>query len=156
MDSKHSEASVPFADPPWLNGIPSPYYTDSHRRWQKTCRSFIEPYFGQHGLAWEKAGHAPPDLFLKFAQAGFIVPNLPAPLPVKELQSAGIHELPGGLKLEEFDYLHYAIYTTEVRHFRGLNSLTRYVDISLRTVGSSFCDHSWDRLWSASHSQFWK
>jgi acyl-CoA dehydrogenase len=54
-------------------------------------------------------------LFAKFASAGFLVPNLSSPLPVKLLKEAGISELPGGLKVEEFDYLHTLIYTDEVR-----------------------------------------
>ena len=44
-----------------------------------------------------------------------LIPNLSAPLPVKELKKIGIHELPGGLKVEDYDYLHTSIYIDEVR-----------------------------------------
>lgn len=54
-------------------------------------------------------------LYGKFAAANFLVPNLSAPLPVKWLKKSGIHELPGGLKVEDFDYLHTLIYVDEVR-----------------------------------------
>ncbi len=54
------------------------------------------------------------NLFAKFAVANFLVPNLPAPLPIKWLKRLGIHELPGGLKVEDFDYLHNSIYVDEV------------------------------------------
>jgi len=55
------------------------------------------------------------DLYGKFAAANMLVPNLSAPLPVKVLHKCGIYELPGGLKVEDFDYLHNAIYVDEVR-----------------------------------------
>jgi len=54
------------------------------------------------------------DLYQKFASAGFLVPNFSPPLPVDLLKAAGITHLPGGLKVEEFDYLHTLIYTDEV------------------------------------------
>lgn len=43
-----------------------------------------------------------------------LIPNLPAPLPVKWLKRLGIDELRGGLKVEDFDYMHVAIYIQEV------------------------------------------
>jgi acyl-CoA dehydrogenase len=43
-----------------------------------------------------------------------LIPNLPAPLPVDILKNIGIHELPGGLKVEDFDYFHTLIYVDEV------------------------------------------
>jgi hypothetical protein len=55
------------------------------------------------------------DLYSKFASANFLIPNLSAPLPVKWLTKLGIHELPGGLKVEEFDCLHTLICIDEVR-----------------------------------------
>lgn len=42
-----------------------------------------------------------------------MVPNLPAPLPVKWLKKVGI-ETVGPLKVEEFDYFHVAIYVSEM------------------------------------------
>ena len=53
-------------------------------------------------------------LFSKFAAANLLIPNLSSPLPVKWLKKLGIHELPGGLKVEDFDYLHTLIYIDEV------------------------------------------
>jgi acyl-CoA dehydrogenase len=42
-----------------------------------------------------------------------MVPNLPAPLPVKWLKSVGIHNV-GPVSVEEFDYLHVTIYSAEM------------------------------------------
>lgn len=50
---------VPFAEPPWLNGLPSPYYNDSHRKWQKTCRALVDELLMPEGRDWEAAGDVP-------------------------------------------------------------------------------------------------
>ncbi|KAH7141641.1 acyl-CoA dehydrogenase/oxidase [Dactylonectria macrodidyma] len=107
--------TTPFSEAPWLTGVPSPYYNESHYKWQMTCRSFIGHLF-EHGLRWQKDGSAPSDLFSTFAKAGFLVPCLPAPLPVKQLELSGITTLPGGLKTQDFDYFHYLLYTNELYH----------------------------------------
>jgi len=56
----------------------------------------------------------PADLYQKFVAANFLIPNLSAPLPVKWLHKLGIHTLPGGLKIEDFDYMHTLIYVDEM------------------------------------------
>jgi acyl-CoA dehydrogenase len=105
---------IPFSEPPWLMGIPSAYFKDSHRKWQKTCRAFIDENLVQDAAEWERDGKIPEDVYGKFAKGGFLVPNLYAPLPVEWLKACGIHELPGGLKVEDYDYLHLLIYADEV------------------------------------------
>ncbi|CAK7209369.1 hypothetical protein SBRCBS47491_000418 [Sporothrix bragantina] len=44
-----------------------------------------------------------------------LIPNLPAPLPIDLLKRMGIHELLGGLKVDDFDYFHFSIYINEMR-----------------------------------------
>ncbi|KAL5319693.1 hypothetical protein ACEPPN_012749 [Leptodophora sp. 'Broadleaf-Isolate-01'] len=105
---------VPFSDPPYLMGLPSAYYNESHRKWQKTCRALAEKLIVPYISEWETAGDVPTDLYSKFTEANFLIPNLSAPLPVKWLKKLGIHELPGGLKVEDFDYLHTLIYVDEL------------------------------------------
>lgn len=106
---------IPFSEPPWLCGLPSPYYTPSHRRWQAACRAFITENLSQHAMEWETAETVPAHVYGDFAKANMLVPNLPAPLPAAWLRRLGLGELPGGLQVEEFDYTHQAIYTSEVR-----------------------------------------
>lgn len=43
-----------------------------------------------------------------------LIPALPAPLPVEWLHRLGIHELLGGLKIEDYDYLHALIFSDEM------------------------------------------
>ena len=58
----------------------------------------------------------PADVFQKFAAANMLVPNLPAPLPVEWLKKLDVHDILGVVKVEDWDYIHTAIYTDEVRH----------------------------------------
>jgi acyl-CoA dehydrogenase len=109
-----NHAIIPFSEPPYLSGLPSPYYSESHLRWQKTCRAFFEENLTKHALEWERAGTVPEHVFKKFAESNFLIPNLPAPLPVAWLKKLGIHEMPGGIKVEDWDYLHTLIYIDEV------------------------------------------
>jgi acyl-CoA dehydrogenase len=106
---------IPFSEPPWLAGLPSPYYNDSHRRWQKACRQFIQEHLLNNAFEWDEQGLVPEYVFREFAEHNMLIPSLPAPLPVPWLKGLGVRELPGGVKVEEFDYIHTAIYTDEVK-----------------------------------------
>ncbi|KAF2088915.1 acyl-CoA dehydrogenase [Saccharata proteae CBS 121410] len=105
---------VPFSEPAWIAGLPSPYYNDSHRKWQKDIRAFISENLLKNALEWDTAETLPSHVFETFAKANMLVPNLPAPLPVEWLKSLGVHELLGGLKVDDFDYMHTAIYCDEM------------------------------------------
>ena len=52
-------ATVPFAEPPWLNGLPSPIFKETHRRWQVAIRAFIEEHLLAHAEEWERAETVP-------------------------------------------------------------------------------------------------
>jgi acyl-CoA dehydrogenase len=108
-------AVVPFSEPPYLCGLPSPYYKESHLRFQKACRAFVSEALLKNAVEWERDETVPEHVYKQFADANFLVPNLPAPLPVQWLRKIGINEMPGGVKVEEWDYLHTAIYIDEVR-----------------------------------------
>jgi acyl-CoA dehydrogenase len=107
------DATIPFAEHPHLQGLPSPYYKETHRRWQRTCREYIHENLGKHALDWERDEFVPLDVYKRFADDGFLLPNLPAPLPLDWLKKLGLSNFPGGMKAEEFDYFHFLIYTDE-------------------------------------------
>lgn len=107
-------APVPFSEPPFLSGLPSPYYSFSHLSWQKACRAFVEENLHQHAMRWERQGFVPTEVFSKFAAANMLIPSLPAPLPVHWLRQLGVHEILGTVKVEDWDYMHTAIYIDEV------------------------------------------
>ncbi|GAB7356572.1 hypothetical protein MBLNU459_g7306t1 [Dothideomycetes sp. NU459] len=109
------DTPVPFSEPPWLMGLPSPYYNESHRKWQKSCRAFIHEHLHQHAMEWENDGDVPAHVFDTFSKHDMLIPNLPAPLPVAVLKGLGIHELLGGLKVEDYDHIHFSIYISEMK-----------------------------------------
>jgi acyl-CoA dehydrogenase len=105
---------IPFSEPPYLCGLPSPYYTLSHLRWQKACRAFLEEHFLPYAVDWERGETVPPHVFETFAKHNMLIPNLPAPLPIQWLKTLGIHDVLGAVKVEEWDYLHTGIYIDEM------------------------------------------
>ncbi|KAF4855139.1 Acyl-CoA dehydrogenase apdG [Colletotrichum siamense] len=105
---------VPFADPPWLRGLPSSYFNDSHKRFQVACRKFIDENLNKDALEWETSEEVPPNVFKTFADGNFLLPALPAPLPVQWLRKLGITHMPGKVPIEEWDYLHTMIYSDEM------------------------------------------
>lgn len=110
----NASVPIPFSEPPWLLGLPSPIFKPTHAHWQRTIRAFITEHLHSHAVEWEKAGTVPTHVFETFAKHNMLIPALPAPLPVAWLHRVGIHELLGGLKVEDFDYLHGLIYADEM------------------------------------------
>lgn len=106
---------IPFSEPLWLQGLPSPYFNASHLKWQRDCRNFIEEHLGRHAINWENEGDVPASVFEAFSKHNMLIPNLPAPLPTEVLHEQGIYELIGGLKIVDFDYMHYYIYINEMK-----------------------------------------
>lgn len=112
--AKNAANPIPFSEPPYLRGLPSPYYTDSHRRFQQRCRAFIWENLTQHAMEWERAGTVPEHVFDTFCKHNMLLPNMPAPLPVEWLRKLGIHDILG-VKVDEWDYMYTGIYCDEVR-----------------------------------------
>ncbi|KAF2428601.1 short-chain specific acyl-CoA dehydrogenase mitochondrial precursor [Tothia fuscella] len=106
-------SKVPFSDPAWLMGLPSPYYNESHRRWQATIRPWLEENLHKNAFEWDTAELLPESVFKTFAEAGMLIPSLPCPLPVEWLKRVGINDIMG-VKVQDFDYMHMAIYSDEM------------------------------------------
>lgn len=105
---------IPFSEPPYLAGLPSPYYKQTHLKWQKAIREFISVHLLENALQWDTEETVPEHVFETFAQAGMLIPSLPAPLPIEWLKCLGIHDILGAVKVEEFDYIHAMIYCDEM------------------------------------------
>ncbi|TID21313.1 short-chain specific acyl-CoA dehydrogenase mitochondrial precursor [Venturia nashicola] len=106
-------SQTPLSEPPWLSGLPSPFYTESHRKWQQTIRPFIDEHIHANALEWDNAETLPAHVFQTFAKTNMLLPSLPSPLPVAWLKKLGINDIMG-LKVEDFDYTHFAIYVDEM------------------------------------------
>ncbi|PYI03968.1 putative acyl-CoA dehydrogenase [Aspergillus sclerotiicarbonarius CBS 121057] len=108
-----SSNPIPFAEPPYLCGLPSPYYSPGHRRFQKACRAFLWEHLLSHATDYEKAGEVPEHVFETFCKHNMLIPNMGAPLPVDWLKRLGIHDILG-VKVEEWDYIYSGIYFDEL------------------------------------------
>ena len=106
--------NVPFAEPPYLNGLPSPYYTPALKKWQQACRAFIDKNLTQYAFEWEREETVPEHAFQTFSAANMLIPTLPSPLPVEQLKACGIHDILGVVKVEDFTYFHNLIYNDEM------------------------------------------
>ena len=105
---------IPFQEHPYINNLSSPYYNESHRKWQRTCRKFADEQLTKFEPGWDEKEDEPQRLIQTFAKHGFLAASLPSPLPAKWLKSQGIHTLGGWLKVEDYDYFHFLIFTDEM------------------------------------------
>ncbi|RMJ29044.1 acyl-CoA dehydrogenase [Aspergillus sp. HF37] len=111
--AENSLNPVPFSEPPYLRGLPSPYYTEKHLQFQKRCRAFAWEHLVRHAMEWEKEGTVPEHVFQTFCKHNMLLPNLPSPLPVAWLKRLGIHDILG-VKVEEWDHMYTGIYCDEM------------------------------------------
>ncbi len=109
-----SGVPFPFAEPAWLRGLPSPYFQDSHRRFQAVCRAFVDKNLNANALTWETEEEVPAHVFEEFARGNLVLPALPAPLPANWLRKIGISHMPADVPVEEWDSIHSMIYADEV------------------------------------------
>ncbi|KAF9525678.1 peroxisomal acyl-CoA-dehydrogenase [Crepidotus variabilis] len=104
-------SKVPYAEPTWLSeGYHSPYYTESHRKFQKVVRKFMDEIVTPDAVAREEDGKPPSKSVIE----AMAKQNLHAMRmgPGKHLLG---RELMGGIvKPEEFDYFHELIITQEL------------------------------------------
>ena len=56
-------AAVPFSEQPWITGLPSPFYNESHHKWQKFCREYFDEHINPYVLDWERDGEVPLDVY---------------------------------------------------------------------------------------------
>lgn len=105
--------NVPFSEPAWLSGLPSPLYQETHIRFQKACKAWLDEHFTPYTMDWENEGDLPKDLFAKFNQYNMLLPNLPSPLPVEWLHKLGIRDILG-TPVTEWDYVHTGIWIDEM------------------------------------------
>lgn len=93
---------VPYAEPLWLRPqFKSPYFKDSHRRLQKAVREFVDTYVTPEAQVKEKDGsYISQELIDRMVREHVLAMRLG---PGKHLHGKA---LLGGVKGEDFDYLH--------------------------------------------------
>lgn len=104
-------SKIPHAEPLYEQGWTTPFYTDSHRKWRKALRVFVEKEISPNVDMWETSGKEPPKaLFQKMGAAGILVANLG---PGAHLAASGIPLL-AGVTHQEFDFFHEMILHEEM------------------------------------------
>jgi alkylation response protein AidB-like acyl-CoA dehydrogenase len=93
-------SNVPFAEPPWYRGIPTPYYDQSHVEFRKRIRDYVDKHLLPNVDEWEERCAQRGEevdyrkLNLAAAKEGVLAPMYP-----KEI---GGTPLPGGVKFDAF------------------------------------------------------
>ncbi|RPD61123.1 acyl-CoA dehydrogenase NM domain-like protein [Lentinus tigrinus ALCF2SS1-7] len=104
-------SSVPYAEPLGLTpGYHSPYYTDSHRNFQRAARKFVDEVVTPDALAREEDGKRPSiSVIQQMAEVGILAMTMG---PGKHLKGRTL--LGGVIKPEEFDRFHELILAQEL------------------------------------------
>ena len=63
---------VPYGDPSWYTGRPSPYYNESHAAWRAKVRAFVEEHIAPHAHEWDENREIPKELYRKMGAAGVL------------------------------------------------------------------------------------
>ncbi|KAF2202454.1 acyl-CoA dehydrogenase-like protein [Delitschia confertaspora ATCC 74209] len=96
-------STLPWAEPSWYTGRPSPYYKESHCRLRDAVRKWCDEHVAPYTEEWIEAGAVPPELYQKCAEAGFLVPIAAG----KSIPQEWAHyPIIGGIKAEEWDGFH--------------------------------------------------
>lgn len=104
---------APWSEPAWCQGIPSPYYNDSHRRYRNALRAYVDEHILPNSLDWEADGEAPRKDAMKWVKSGFAFGDVPTPYRPKDLPA------PGGVRVEDMDVFHLLLSTDETSRVEG-------------------------------------
>jgi alkylation response protein AidB-like acyl-CoA dehydrogenase len=78
---KFGDTEVPFAEPSWYRGNPTPYYQEKHVKWREKVRSFVDKELRPHAHKWDEAiGFPVEEMRKKAYDAGILSPLWPAEL----------------------------------------------------------------------------
>ncbi|KAI0539575.1 acyl-CoA dehydrogenase [Xylaria digitata] len=107
------EQELPWAEPPWLSSLESPYYEESHRKLQAYARKYYDENVIPHMLEWEEKGDCPKSVKASYLKSGLAVLDVP-----KEYRPEGFNTV-AGLPTDELDVFHRLILIDEVSRVEG-------------------------------------
>ncbi|KAI8276156.1 hypothetical protein K4K60_008057 [Colletotrichum sp. SAR11_57] len=97
-----------WGEPAWFNALESPYYNDSHRRFQAYVRDFVDTHLLPYAQEWEAAGECPLAARLQFAKSGLAFLDVPREYRPRELMTIA------GIPFDELDVFHELILMDEM------------------------------------------
>jgi alkylation response protein AidB-like acyl-CoA dehydrogenase len=118
-DKKSVDKPVPFGDPAWLLGIPSPFYSDSHRKFQKAVREWVDVNLTPYTHEWEEAKKGDASLHKRAYEAG-ILPGVVGNWPVEYVDNKPA----GGINPKDWDPFHSLILMDELMRCGSAGVLT--------------------------------
>ena len=112
---------IPNGDPDWYQGLPSPYYKESHAIVRQAVRQFVETHIMPYTHEWDESGQTvPKEVFKKCGQAGILTAVLGPPWPTKLVPHI---QPPGGIPAQEFDNFHEFIVFDELSRAASAGTL---------------------------------
>ncbi|KAK4052689.1 hypothetical protein OIV83_001976 [Microbotryomycetes sp. JL201] len=127
---------VPWAEPQWYRGLPSPYYKDSHRKLRKAIREWNEEHLMDVAFDWEENKQIDPKVYEQMGKDGLLVAlAFGRKVPAKWAKPDGT--VFGGVKADEWDGFHDMILISELVRNGSLGSnqgLTGGMQIGLPPV----------------------
>lgn len=109
---------IPYAEPPWSRGIPSPYIKDSHRRLRHVMRQWVEANIIPFAHEWEEATTIPHSAYEAAAKAGILMPMAAGSKIPEEWR--GKFPIIGDVRPEEWDGFHDFVIHDEFTRVGGI------------------------------------
>ncbi|KDN52137.1 acyl-CoA dehydrogenase NM domain-like protein [Tilletiaria anomala UBC 951] len=103
-----TKPTIPFSEAPWISGLPSPYFKESHKKLREFVRRWTDQHLFPNAARLEESGKADPKIYAQAAKDGLLIPfALGAKIPRKLYDefAEGI-KLPAGIEPEEWDHFH--------------------------------------------------
>ncbi|KAJ3373989.1 hypothetical protein HDU91_000045 [Kappamyces sp. JEL0680] len=102
-------SKVPYGEASAFQGFHSPYYNESHHRFRKAVRTFVQSELAEEAAAFDELGKGPSvEAYKKMGAFGLLACRIGQGPHLKNFK------LPGGVKHEEFDYFHELIAHEEI------------------------------------------
>jgi alkylation response protein AidB-like acyl-CoA dehydrogenase len=100
-------STVPYAEPSAFQGVPSPYYDESHRRFRRDLRAFFDTEVMPDAVANDARGvHPSKELWRKLGMRGVLACRIQSGPWLKDIvDNCGV-TLPGGITPAQFDPFH--------------------------------------------------
>ncbi|KAK2735667.1 hypothetical protein FQN55_002029 [Onygenales sp. PD_40] len=127
-ESKQFGSALPWAEPAWYSGRPSPYYNESHFRLRDAVRKWTEENVVDKTEEWQALGKVPDDVYQKCARDGLLLPIAFGKSIPEEYAN---YPIIGGIKASEWDGFHDFVLWDEL--FRGGSISSVFVGL---TVGA--------------------
>lgn len=81
MQHKPFGSDVPYAEPAWYRGVPTPYYTEKHAAFREKTRKWVDENLVPYVDEWDEAGECPiEELRISAFKAGVLAPWAPEEL----------------------------------------------------------------------------